>query len=143
MTRVDFYILQAGSAQARLTAACRLAEKAVAHQHRVLINSDSDADTEQLDKLLWTFSQGSFLPHRRLGDGASDEREPILLGSGEEPGDDDADLLINLAVAVPAFSDRFSRIAELVGSDDTDKQAGRARFRYYRDRGHELLTHNI
>ena len=144
MTRVDFYILDRPGNDARLTAACRIAEKAVGQQHEVLINTGSDADNARLDELLWTFSQGSFLPHRVISDNpGTDEGEPVLIGCGREPTDGSWDLLINLAPEVPDFFGRFSRVAELVGAGDNDKEAGRERFRYYRDRGYELHTHHI
>ena len=143
MTRVDFYILDGGSSDSQLTLACRLAEKAVAQDHEVLINADSEADGRRLDELLWTFSQGSFLPHRRLGESDADEGEPVAIGTGQEPPDGPWDLLINLAPEVPPFFSRFARVAELVANDDANKAAGRERYRYYRERGYELRTHHI
>lgn len=144
MTRVDFYILDRGSDDACLTLACRLAEKAVAQKLDVLINTADPGESTRLDSLLWTFSQGSFLPHRRLGDETRpDENEPVLIGCGEEPPGERWDLLINLAREVPGFFSRFERVAELVGAEDENKTAGRERFRYYRDRGYELQTHHV
>ena len=143
MTRIDFYILDSPAREARFGVACRLADKAVQQRHEVLINTEADADSERLDELLWTFSQGSFLPHRLLADTTrEDEGEPILIGSGREPGEGSWDLLINLAPKVPAFFSRFGRVAEVVGADEESKAAGRERFRYYRDRGYELNTHH-
>lgn len=124
--------------------ACRLAEKAVDRSHEVLINTESDQDCARLDELLWTFSQGSFLPHRRLGSSQKESRgEPVLLGAGIEPEDGSWDLLINLAPDVPEFFSRFERVAEVIGAEPENKAAGRERFRYYRDRGYELHTHHI
>jgi DNA polymerase-3 subunit chi len=144
VTRVDFYILDSGSKDNRLTLACRLAEKAVGHDHEVLINTESHEQGSRLDELLWTFSQGSFLPHRLLAnEAATDEGEPVAIGTGHEPPDGRWDLLINLAAEVPQFFGRFKRVAELVDSDEDNKSAGRERFRYYRDRGYELRTHNV
>lgn len=143
MTRVDFYILDRPTNEARLTLACRLAEKAVAQDHEVLINAGTDAEGARLDELLWTFSQGSFLPHRLLASTPGDEGERVLIGCGIEPDDGSFDLLINLAPEVPEFFSRFSRVAELVGAEAENKAAGRERFRYYRDRGYELRTHHV
>jgi DNA polymerase-3 subunit chi len=144
VTRIDFYILDRPAREARLTLACRLADKAVQQDHEVLINTESEADNSRLNDLLWTFSQGSFLPHRVLSDSeAIDEGEPVLIGTGREPDDGHWGLLINLATDVPEFFSRFTRVAELVGADDGDKEAGRDRFRYYRDRGYELHTHKV
>jgi DNA polymerase-3 subunit chi len=144
VTRVDFYILEPSANDARLLLACRLAEKAVEHSYEVLINAESEPESQKLDQLLWTFSQGSFLPHRLLSDSAhAQEGEHIWIGCGEEPGISRPDLLINLARKVPEFFSRFDRVAEVVSGDEQNKAAGRDRFRYYRDRGYELQTHQV
>lgn len=144
MTRIDFYILDRPASDARLLLACRLAEKAVDQNYEVLINASSESESLRLDELLWTFSQGSFLPHRLLGDpGKAVEGEHVLIGCGQEPGEDHTDVLINLAPAVPPFFSRFERVAEIVSAGDENKSAGRERFRYYRDRGYELQTHQV
>lgn len=144
MTRIDFYILERPNPDASLTLACRLAEKAVRLEHEVLINAGSRADSARLDELLWTFSQSSFLPHRPIGDvSRPDQGEPVVIGCGNEPEDGRWNLLINLAPEVPEFFSRFERVAEVVGAEEENKAAGRERFRYYRDRGYELLTHQV
>lgn len=144
MTRVDFYILDRPAADGCLTLACRLAEKAVQHEHAVLINAGSPAERARIDELLWTFSQNSFLPHRILGENDdNDEGEPVLIGCDQVPEDGHWDLLINLAPAIPEFFSRFERMAELVDADEENKTAARERFRYYRDRGYELHTHHV
>jgi DNA polymerase-3 subunit chi len=144
VTRIDFYILDHAPGDASLSFACRLAEKAVAQNNEVLINASNSADCSRLDDLLWTFSQGSFLPHRLLADASrTDEGEPVLIGCGQEPQNGRWDLLINLASEVPSFFARFSRVAEVVGAEEQIKAAGRERFRYYRDRGYELHTHKV
>jgi DNA polymerase-3 subunit chi len=144
VTRVDFYILDRPANEARLALACRLAQKAVDQDFEVLINTQSAEESTRLDELLWTFAQSSFLPHRILGEtAAGGDGEPVSIGSGKEPLDGNWDLLINLAAEVPEFFGRFNRVAELVGGEESDKAAGRERFRYYRDRGYELQTHHI
>lgn len=144
MTEIDFYILDQNTGNSRLNFACRLAEKAVSRKLEILINTETEADCSRLDELLWTFSQGSFLPHRPLNDrNRSDEGEPIVIGCGQEPENERWDLMINLAPEVPEFFSRFHRVAELVDSTEEVRAAGRERFRYYRDRGYELRTHHI
>jgi DNA polymerase-3 subunit chi len=140
VTRVDFYVLDNPASNARLLLACRLAEKAVEQSYEVLINAASEAESIRLDELLWTFSQGSFLPHRLLGAGPAEEGEHVLIGCGQEPGEGRSDLLINLALTVPPFFSTFQRVAEIVSAGDENKAAGRERFRYYRDRGYDLQT---
>lgn len=145
MTRVDFYVLRAGSGRQRAVFACRLAEKAIGHGLATYIHTGDAAATARMDELLWTFRDGSFLPHLPVDEAARcdpDGLTPILLGHGDSPGDRDG-MLINLATEVPTFFSRFQRVAEIVAGDDPERQGARERFRFYRDRGYELNTHNL
>lgn len=140
MTRVDFYILPGSSPRGRELLCCRLAEKAYKKGYSVYLHSESPGQAAQLDELLWTFRAGSFVPHA-----LSSERPalppPVLIGCGDEPPP--ADILINLASAVPLFFSRFERVAEVVDQDDARRTSGRERYRFYRDRGYPMQSHNL
>lgn len=141
MTRVDFYILQHNRAGAGEQLTCKLTEKAYKQGHQVYINTASEQQLKQLDDLLWTFRDGSFLPHGRYNAADPDE-QPILLGHAIEP-DGPSDVLVNLSNDIPAFFSRFNRVAELVAGDDAQREAARARYRFYKDRGYTLNTHKL
>ncbi|TDY01641.1 DNA polymerase III subunit chi [Thiohalophilus thiocyanatoxydans] len=141
MTRVDFYIVEDNRAQARQRLACRLAEKAYTLNHTVYIHADDRQQAEQLDQLLWTFRDGSFIPHS-LQDDKVASQAAIVIGCDDEPKEHNQ-VLINLGETVPPFFSRFERVAELITGDEQARQAGRERFRFYRDRGYELNTHNL
>ncbi len=141
MTEVDFYLLKDDSEQARVQFACRLADKAYRLGNRVFIHTRSAEQTQQLDKLLWTFQQNSFVPHElyQAGRRAS---SPVQLAHDAEP-DADSDVLINLAADVPLFFSRFERVAELVDGSESMRRQGRKRYSFYKDRGYPLRTHEI
>ena len=144
VTRVDFYILKSDAARARLKLACRIAEKAMLKDRHVFIHTDETHEAQQLDEMLWTFSQNSFVPHKVIdnADGAS-TAEPVLIGTSIEPSGNTWDTLINLAAEVPEFFSRYERVAEVVDGESNRRNDGRERFRYYRDRGYQLNTHEI
>ncbi len=137
---VDFYVLPASSKNERLVFACRLAEKAFDHGQRTYIHAESEEQAMQLDNLLWTFRQGSFLPHALYGT-ENDHDLPIHIGWQSEL--ESHDVLINLAPKVPAFFDRFARVAEIVDTDESAKQTARERFRFYREHGITPASHTI
>jgi len=144
VTQVDFYILPNDSSEERLRFACRITDKALQQGQHVLINTDSPAESAKLDDLLWTFSQGSFIPHRVIETTASKGiAEPVLIGCGIAPVSEDSQVLINLAGAVPEFFSRYRRIAEVVDGNDLRRTQGRERFRFYRDKGCEPHTHQM
>lgn len=141
MTRVDFYLLPGAEGNGKALAACRLAQKAYRLKHRVYILTDNPDTSAHLDRLLWTFHPGSFVPHQVYGDPA-DPRVPVLIGH-DTPPDNFNDVLISLAADVPDFFDRFERVAEIVSADETERTGARDRFRRYRDRGVDVQTHNL
>lgn len=141
MTRVDFYILADGARSSCLDVGCRLAEKAWKLGHRVYLHTASSDQARQLDRLLWTYRDGSFLPHGLVGE-VDPTLNPVLVGSQSDVSEEH-DVLINLSNEVPAFFSRFERVAEPVGRDPESRSAGRDRYRFYRDRGYTLETHNI
>jgi DNA polymerase-3 subunit chi len=142
MTKVDFYLLTSGAADSRERTACRLAEKAYRLGHRVYLLAPDPAAALELDELLWTFSQGSFVPHAVYTNDTSSDVHPVLIGHAEPPMALN-DVLVSLAEEVPPWFSRFARVAELVGAADEDKTRARERFRFYRERGYPLDTHNL
>lgn len=140
MTRIDFYVLDSDSPDARERFACRLAEKAYDRGHRVYLHAADGAAAQRLDELLWTFRAGSFVPHGLAGAEPA-EAVPVHIGHGEPEGHDD--VLINLAPDVPLFFSRFARVAEVVDSGEPGRQSARERYRFYRERGYTLESHDI
>jgi DNA polymerase-3 subunit chi len=140
MVQVDFYVLSQGGEQARQIFACRLAEKAYRLKNTVHIETASRAAAEHMDTLLWTFRDGSFVPHHVLGkEGIA---SPVTIGHGSQETEH-RDLLINLANEMPPSTAAYSRIAELVSADEECKTLGRQHFAAYRDQGHTIKTHTI
>jgi DNA polymerase-3 subunit chi len=145
VTHVDFYILGGESEDVRLKFACKVADQAMQQSRHVFVNATSDTEARQLDELLWTFIQGSFIPHRVVRDGDADvePREPVLIGLRRAPPSGRWDLMINLAADVPDYFSRYERVAELVDGNATRREQSRERYRFYRDRGYSLNTHQV
>lgn len=140
MTRIDFYLLEDTHPLARYRFACRMAEKAYLLGHCVHIHAESATSTRQLDELLWTFRDGSFVPHEVEPD--ESDSCPVSIGHSDVPSSAN-EVLINLAATVPPFFSRFERVAEILGSDPVSRDEGRQRYRFYRDRGYALGHHAI
>ncbi len=141
MPRVDFYILADDDERRRLNYLCRLVEKAWRLGHRVWIHAPAGEHARVLDEHLWTFSQGSFVPHERAG-GEEEASCPIVIG--DRPDDADArHLLVNEAEEIPPFIERFARIAEVVNQSPSIRSAARARYTRYRESGCELHHHQV
>ncbi len=141
MTRVDFYILADGADGDRLDLTCRLAERIHAKDHRMLIHCPDVESARRLDRLLWTFRDGSFLPHGLVGE-TNPAFTPIIISTNGEPAAEDQ-VLINLSPIVPEFFARFERLCEPLDHDPAVRQAGRARWKYYRDCGYNVQHHRV
>ncbi|MDJ0758101.1 MAG: DNA polymerase III subunit chi [Woeseiaceae bacterium] len=139
MARIDFYVLSQSGAHARHAFACRLAEKAYRLDNTVHIHAGDNGTVRIIDELLWTFRDGSFVPHHCVGDDGLDS--PVTIGCN--PGSPARDLLINLSDELPEFFDHFDRVAELVTNDEDVKIRSRERFLHYREQGHTLETHKL
>jgi len=137
MTAIDFYF----NAEDRLQIACRLAAKAASQNTRMVIYAPEHDTASRLDKLLWTWQATGFVPHCAAHEAIATET-PILIAAGEETPEG-CGVLLNLSSEAPPHFERFERLCELVGRDDGEKQAGRGRYRYYRDRGYKITDHDL
>lgn len=139
--QVDFYVLSGAASHGRVEMACRLAEKAYRLGHRVYLLAADDAQARQLDELLWTFRQQSFVPHEIYPPETGDN-VPVLIGIDPQPRWP-AEVLINLAPEAPACFSDMQRVVELVDQQAAVLEASRARFRFYQGQGIEPATHKL
>jgi DNA polymerase-3 subunit chi len=142
MARIDFYVMAGSGESVRQRFACRLAEKAYRLKNTVHIEVADPGAVRIMDEMLWTFRDGSFVPHDVLQPGDSDALAPVTIGthSVDQPN---PDLVINLTGEIPEGKASFARIAEIVTSDDNCKVSSRQKFAAYREEGHSLETHKI
>lgn len=140
--RVDFYVCEQAGLDARLHLACRIAEKAYHAKQRVVVWSDEPQLLPRMDELLWTFGDGSFVPHDIITTAGARCDAPIALTTGALP-DDHVDVLLNLGSTLPAFFEKFARIAEILDARPEVRSAGRERFKFYRTKSIEPQTHTV
>lgn len=145
--RVDFYVLPGEETRARLLFACRLIEKAYLAGQQVFVRLADVASLGSFDELLWTFSDRSFVPHETVQEPAQWQQCPVLLGCQNLPPDG-CDVLLNLAGDLPGdvsipMTQNALRIVEIVDAEPAGRQAGRERYRHYREHGLNPQTHHI
>ena len=139
--QVDFYLLQGTNLQSIQQFCCRLTEKAWKLGNTVFIRTENEQQAQHLDNLMWTYSDGSFLPHAMENNTQTSET-PIIIGSKTEPASA-FDLMINLASDTPDHCNRYTRIVEIINEDETIKTQGRLRYSHYDENQHPLNHHNI
>lgn len=136
MTRIDFH----SNVAEKIHYACRLVRKARAADCRIVLLTTPEA-LAAVDTALWNFSEADFLPHVLAGDALAPQT-PVVLTDDENVELPHHQILINLSAATPKHFARFERMFEIISADESDKAAGRERYRFYQQRGYPL-THFI
>jgi DNA polymerase III subunit chi len=137
VTEIDFYF----NAADRLQVACRLAGKAASQKKRLLIYAPEHETASRIDKLLWTWPAIGFVPHCAVHDALA-PLTPVLIG-GEQEMAAGCELLLNLDAGCPPHFERFERLLEIVAAEEAERQSGRARYRFYLERGYRITNHDL
>jgi len=140
MSKVDFHILDGAENSTILKYTCRLVRKAYKGGFRVYIRSENEQEMKLLDTLLWTFSELDFIPHATLDTECG--QEAVIIGMIERPGDSKT-VLINLSTQMTDNFASYSRVFELIGNNPVAIDAGRDRYRKYRNMNVELSNHHV
>ncbi len=143
MTQVDFYVLPEDGSRPQNDFVVQLTEQLYRGGHRLHIHTDNSGLLQHLDELLWTKRDVSFVPHVRVNDpsAADNALTPVTLGQQDDSSKEE--ILVNLAAGVPPFFSRYLRVVEIISGDPAERQLGRQRYKYYRDRGYALNSHKI
>lgn len=137
VTRITFYF----NAPDKLDVARKLATKAFQSGQQALVYTEDPAMAQAADQGFWTAQQLTFLPHVQCSHPLASET-PILIG--DKPDHlKRADVLINLDQEPPVFFGRFERLLEIVTTDPGDRERARARFKFFKERGYALETHDL
>jgi len=137
MTQIDFYT-HVGN---KLNVACRLATKAHSQGLRVAVLCADAATAQSVDRLLWTTSPLAFVPHCQAAHPLAARTPVVIDHEGLPPSHDE--VLLNLRAEWPPVFSRFQRLIEIVSQDDADRAGARERYKFYRDRGYEIRTHDL
>ena len=124
-TEVLFYHLERQPLEAVLP---NLLERTVARGWRAVVKAGSQERVEALDTALWTYSEGSFLPHGTKKDGFAEE-QPVFLTTDEDvPNKAGVKFLVD--GAVPDSFTGFVRIVFLFdGRDEEATQNAREQWK--------------
>lgn len=137
MTQIDFYT----HVDDKLKIACQLAGKAFANGLRVIVYCADPEAAQRVDRMLWMTPALGFVPHCGPDDPLAAQTPVIVDCRGENLLHDE--VLLNLRPEWPPFFSRFRRLVEIVGLDEQDRASARERFRFYRERGYEIRTHDL
>jgi DNA polymerase-3 subunit chi len=139
---ISFYLLPSDSEKKRLYFVCKLVEKAYRNSYKVYILTASEQQSRLLDDQLWTFRTGSFIPHQVYTSTLPGTENQVLIGSRPAP-ELWQTTIINLSANCPDNMTSADRILEILDNSESNKQAGRKRYRQYQQLGFTIETHKI
>jgi DNA polymerase-3 subunit chi len=142
MTRVEFYF----NVPDKHRLVENIVQASLLKRRRVDILAADEQAASSISDCLWQNTATSFLPNV-LSHGSNASASHVIIGlqgiaSASNALNND-ELLINLTSIQPSFFSRYTQLIELVGLDEADKVAGRARYKFYRDRGYEIKNIDI
>ena len=137
MTQIDFYT----NVVDKVATACRIVAKGYGMKRRIVVLCPDTSTAQSVERLLWTTPATGFVPHCAPDDPLAAVTPVIVDHAGGEPVHDQ--VLLNLRSEWPPFFGRFERLVEIVSVDDEDRRQARERYRFYRDRGYEIRTHDL
>ena len=134
MTDIGFYHLLSMPLERALP---KLIERAWMQGHRILVRAGSAERVEHLNVLLWTYEEGSFVPHGSDRDGNAATQPIWLAHDNKNPNSASMVVLVDGIEADDLAA--FARCADLFdGNDAVAVDAARGRWRRARQAGHSL-----
>ena len=132
MTKVEFIKLNRPE---RARVLCDLAEEFYLDGQRVLVMTLDDNQGITLDRFMWTWKKGAFLPHVYDNGSVEGHDEPVVIVS-EEANPNAAGVLIMGAPCSVDFIRQFRHVIDFAETyDETRLAESRERFRSYRELG--------
>jgi|Laugrespbdmm15sn_2_1035079.scaffolds.fasta_scaffold65455_1 DNA polymerase-3 subunit chi len=139
MPRVNFYSLPQDNENARRQFACRLAEKLSRQGVALQLFTSSEEEAGELDRLLWSFSAESFVPHA-LADTAATAAVSVVVSWGNPAAHG---TLLNLTDTLPPGHEGLDTISEFVLNENNAKTQSRELWNRYKQLGYELQHHQM
>lgn len=134
MTEILFYHLTDSRLEEALPP---LLEKSLKRGWRVVVQTGSHERRDALDNHLWTYRDGSFLPHGTNVE-AYAEMQPILL-CADDGKQNAADVRFLVDGAQPPDLSGYERVVFMFdGHDDLQVGGARAQWKRLKEEGHEL-----
>ena len=138
MTNVAFHF----NVVDKINYACRLLRKAHAQEAKVTVTGEEHI-LSLLDDALWTFDPTVFLPHCHFSAADHILTKTNIVLTPDVRQSPHVDVLLNLGVEMPIGFERYLRLIELIGADESERQPARQRWRYYHSRGYSIQSHEV
>lgn len=137
MTEIKFFF----NVDNKLNFACKMAKRAYDDGRKLIVYAPSPNLADEFDRLLWTFSPLSFVPHVKAAHPLA-AATPIVIATGDT-GLTHHEALLNIGDEPPPFFSRFDALREVVSAGTDDRASARERVKFYKSRGFEVQTRDM
>ncbi len=124
---------------------CKIIKKFYEEGKKILVSSKNSILIDDLNKLLWTFEQLSFIPHSTSKD--YDSFTPVLLTETGYKNDSiiekDYNIFINLDDEVKTDYYNYEIVIELVSGNEHQKNLAREKYLYYKNNRLNVKHENL
>jgi len=132
LTKIEF-VKQNRPEKARIL--CDLAEEYYLDGQRVLVMTRDDNQGITLDRFMWTWKKGTFMPHVYGNGSVEGHDEPVAIVSEEGNPNGAAVLIMGVPCSIE-FIRQFRQVIDFAETyDETRLEESRARFKSYRELG--------
>ena len=119
-------------------------EKVIAVKRPMVIRCKNQSHCEEVSYSIHNFSKKDFLPCAEFSDERADLFPIILSTVSEVPlWADDIVVLLNLNTQIETTFSSYCRVIEIVDQTELNRQKGRERYKYYKERGYEIFGHRV
>lgn len=134
MSEIRFYHLRTTTLERALP---QILEKILARGDRAVVMAGSAERVEALNATLWTYDDRSFLPHGSHKDGFAAD-QPVWLTTAEENPNGATVLVMTDGATAERIADWPLALDFFDGGDDAALAAARARWKVYKEAGHDI-----
>ena len=141
MSRADFYLIDKPRFRDQpLLPAYELAKRCHGTGKPTLVLCATAQQAEELDDLLWSFEEDSFIEHQIAGLDEDDADVPVLI---VPPGVDAPMRAMVINLRAETVPEGFERVLEVVPADPAAREPLRERWKQYQARGLALNKHDM
>ena len=124
---------------------CKIIKKFYESEKKVIVSSNNSKLIDEVNKLLWTFEQLSFIPHSTSKN--YDPLTPVLLIETHYKNDSiskkDYNVFINLDDEAKTDYHDHEIVVELVSSNEQQKKLARDKYLYYKNNKLNVKHENL
>ncbi len=136
-TNIIFIVLNS-AVKSRIV--CDLAEKCYLDNQRIVIYAENENACKNIDTLLWTWKQQSFIPHMFLDSLSEPHQEPVIITSIIEAIADYSTLLLVDPLPLAVVS-QFPTVIDFAEKYEAQAlESSRERYKIYRDQNFKIET---